>query len=72
MALTTTEIQQQIDTLERALGDGALKVKYRDQEITYRSRQDMEASIARLQKKLDAANGTTRVSRIYVTSVGDK
>jgi hypothetical protein len=44
--------QQQHDTLEAAIAQGALKVKYGDKEIEYRSLKDMQIILNNMKSEL--------------------
>jgi len=53
--------QKDLDAINDAIAQGALKVKYQDKEITYRSLEDMFAIKAQMQKDLSpSTSGTCR------------
>lgn len=53
--------QQQIDALEKAISQGALKVKYQDREVQYRSLDEMMSILNMMQKAVGNSSGKLRV-----------
>lgn len=53
--------QQQIDALEKAISQGALKVKYQDREVQYRSLDEMMSILNMMQKSVGNASGKLRL-----------
>jgi hypothetical protein len=51
--------QEDLTTLDAAIASGAMRVKYKDREVTYRSQAEMlqARSMIRRELGLDAGNG---------------
>ncbi len=50
--------------LDEAIDMGALKVRYSDKEVTYRSLSEMEAIRGRLRRELGLTKGARRITII--------
>lgn len=57
MGISNQELQIQLDAIEKAYYSGALKVKYADREVNYRSLAEMDQIIQKLKKKLGQSKG---------------
>ena len=67
MAYTQTDI----DKLKAAIAQGALRVRYADREVYYRSLSEMRQTLGMMQAAVDAAAGKTRVRQVrFQTSKG--
>jgi len=69
MAFTQTDI----DALKRAIGTGALRVRFVDREVTYRSLDEMRETLRMMQNEVAAAAGLTsrRIRQVrFMTSKG--
>jgi hypothetical protein len=64
MALSATEIEASIKALQQALSTGALRVKFREREVEYRSIADIMSAIREMQRLLDEANGTKSLRQV--------
>jgi hypothetical protein len=53
--------QEQIHTLEQAIAEGALSVKYGDKQVTYRSLAEMIRTLEMMKESL----GQRRPRRVY-------
>lgn len=63
--------QTQIDTLKAAIAEGALKVRFGDREVTYRSLDEMRQTLRMMQDEVGAAAGRTPRRRIrFMTGKG--
>lgn len=58
--------QDQLDALEAAIAVGALRVKHGQQEVTYRSLEEMEALADRMRRQLTTVTKGGR-SAVMVT-----
>ena len=68
MALTASQIQIRIDTLQAAMAAGVLIVGSGTDKVQYQSYSDMAKALNSLKAQLAAANGTAPRSRLnYVT-----
>lgn len=56
------------DELERARYAGERAVQYGDKRVEYRSDTEMRSALADLNRQIDAASGTPRVSMIRFSS----
>ena len=54
--------QKDVDDLEAAINSGALRVRTNDREITYRSLEHMNATLAKMKREL---GGTQRTPYKY-------
>lgn len=70
MALSNSELQEQLDALETSYNLGALKVKYADREITYRSLDEMVQVINRLKRQL--GKNSSGIKMIQASYDGNK
>lgn len=61
-----TYTEAQLQALKDALGSGALRVQFKDREITYRSVQELEAAIATVDRELSTAAGTLPKRQIRI------
>ncbi len=52
--------QADVDRLEKAIKSGALRVKYQDRDVTYRSLAEMRSELVRLQRDLNQVPRTVR------------
>ncbi len=52
--------REQLDALEKAIASGSRRVKYSDQEIEYRSLDEMRSLRLEMKKELGLASRTTR------------
>lgn len=67
MAFTQTDI----DALKKAIGTGALRVRFVDREVTYRSLEEMRKTLAMMQADLAEAEGRPRTRQTrFITSKG--
>ena len=57
--------QSDLDKLEAAMAEGALRVKYKDKEIEYRSLAQMERLRDTMKREISGSKKTTRVSACY-------
>jgi hypothetical protein len=57
--------QSQIDSLESAIAEGALTVRYSDKLITYRSLDEMERTLEMMRDQLGL--NSNRVTRKYAS-----
>lgn len=71
--MPTTYTQEQLDALTAAIVQGALRVKYNDKEVEYRSLNDMlrlqgimEASLG-IGKSTEDRRNTTSFDKDYIT-----
>lgn len=64
MALTTAQLQSQLDAITKARNTGALMVRHGDTQTTFRSLAEMNQTIATIQRQLDEANGVTKRPRV--------
>ena len=64
MARTALVIQADIDRLRAAIGSGALRVRFAERDVTYRSHAEMVAALSMLEDELAAVNGSTRVRAV--------
>lgn len=71
MARSAVVIQADIDKLSAAIGTGALRVRFADRDVTYRSLAEMIGAKAMLEQELAAAQGATRTRQLrFNTSKG--
>ena len=61
MAWTTEDLEK----LEAAMAEGALRVKYKDKEIEYRSLREMERLRDKMKADLEGKKKTFRVQGTY-------
>lgn len=66
MAQTQQQLQDTLDTLNEALGSGALIVKHGDTQITYRSIAELKSAIAEVTGQLNALAGKGRKPRYAI------
>lgn len=66
MAQTQQQLQESLDSLNEALGSGALVVKHGDTQITYRSVAELKAAIAEVTAQMNALGGVGRKPRYAV------
>jgi hypothetical protein len=64
MALTATQIQARIDSLQSAMNAGVLIVQHGTTRTQFQSYDAMAKALSSLKAQLDAANGTTPRSRV--------
>jgi hypothetical protein len=59
--------QEQLQALKDALANGALRVKFADRDVQYRSIDELKQAIATVEQEMAAANGTKvrRQIRVY-------
>lgn len=63
--------QDQVDRLEAAIAEGAVRVRYADREVTYRNLDEMRQTLGTMKASLAAAAGRPRRRRImFRTSKG--
>lgn len=55
-----TWTQNDLTELEKAIAHGALRVKYRDREVTYRSMEEMLQLRGLMQRELGVTTGSGR------------
>ena len=60
--------QEDLDKLEAAMAEGALRVKYKDKEVEYRSLRDMERLRDQMKREINGSSKRT----IRVTANCDK
>jgi hypothetical protein len=66
MAIALAEMQEHRDELYRSLAAGVLRVTYNGRTTEFRSREDMERTLARLDRDIAAASGGgKRVRQVY-------
>lgn len=65
MARTVAIIQAEIDALKAARATGALRVRFREREVEYRSMKDINDAIAALERELDELNGVTPIRHFH-------
>lgn len=53
--------QQQIDALQAAISQGALKVKYQDREVQYRSLDEMLQILNMMQNSVNNTSGKLKI-----------
>lgn len=70
MALTQTEIEESIETLERALALGETRVDFKDRSVSYRSVDDLKKAIDYFKGLLTDATGGRPRQSIAVASSG--
>jgi hypothetical protein len=58
--------QAQITALEKAIASGALRVKYADRDVQYRSLEEMERLLGKMKAEV---GGTTRMRQVRVNAV---
>jgi hypothetical protein len=58
----------QLEALKSARRTGALRVRFADREVTYRSDTELKAQIAALESELAAAEGTPRPRNVVIRS----
>lgn len=51
--------QDEIDTLEKAINQGAISVEYGDKKVTYRNLNDMRSILRDMKKELGQNNGNS-------------
>ena len=67
MAWTQTDV----DKLKKAMAQGALRVRFADREVTYRSLDEMQATLRMMAADVAAAAGKTRRRQVrFQTSKG--
>ncbi|MFG6637167.1 phage head-tail joining protein [Sulfitobacter sp. 1A12126] len=54
---TVEQMEAQLDALEDMLASGVLKTEYEGKSLTYRSFNDLERAISRLEVKIARASG---------------
>jgi uncharacterized protein YbjT (DUF2867 family) len=64
MALTATQIQARIDSLQAAMNAGVLVVQHGTDRVQYQSYSDMARALNSLKAQLDEANGITPRARV--------
>jgi hypothetical protein len=57
--------QEDIDKLESAMAEGALRVKYKDKEIEYRSLREMQKLLEQMKQEVSGKAKTVRVTAIH-------
>lgn len=65
---TVSELEVFLKELKTALYQGHLSVSYADKSITYRSTNEMEKAIARIQKEINSQNSVTPTRAHYINS----
>lgn len=55
--------QEQVQTLEQAIAEGTLRVKYGDTEVTYQGLSEMRALLRQMRAELASAQGGGRRRR---------
>ena len=71
MALTEerkAQLQQQIDELDEAIASGALRIRYRDRDVTFRSEEKMKALLNEKRRELAGLSPTRRARTFTVYS----
>jgi hypothetical protein len=56
---------EDLEKLEAAMAEGALRVKYKDKEIEYRSLREMERLREQMKAELEGKSKTVRVQASY-------
>ncbi|MBI4208549.1 MAG: hypothetical protein HY538_02435 [Deltaproteobacteria bacterium] len=64
--------QDQLDSLEQAIADGTLAVKYQDKMITYRSFEEMIRIRDLMRQSLGVASKTVRVKASFSKGLWDE
>jgi hypothetical protein len=72
MARTPAQIQADIDSLTAALASGVMRASYNGKSTEFRSYEEMDAIIARLEGELLKASGLRRRRTFFAISSGDK
>ncbi len=63
--------QDQVDRLQAAIAEGAVRVRYADREVTYRDLEEMRQTLGMMKADLAGAAGRPRRRRIlFRTSKG--
>lgn len=72
MALLLSELESLLDELIRARSSGEARVSYGDEQVVYRSVEEIDRAISRLELQIAEAKGEKRVprKRHYVTRTG--
>lgn len=66
--------QQQITTLESAIAEGTLSVRYADRQVTYQSLAEMRQALAQMRREVAAAAGQRprrRTMRLFQSGTGN-
>lgn len=58
--------QNDIDALKAAMATGASRVKYGDKEVFYRSVNDMERQLVRMEQEVNGRPRRSRTFGIYI------
>lgn len=66
--MSTTWTLEDLEKLEKAMAEGALRVKYKDKEVEYRSLREME----RLRDQMRNALGLKKNKTVRVSAIHDK
>jgi len=63
--------QADIDKLKAAIATGALRVRYADRDVMYRSLAEMRQTLAMMEEEVAAAAGRTRTRQVrFMTGRG--
>lgn len=62
--------QADIDELKRIKASGALRAKFADREVEYRSLEELNQVLAEMEQAVNGANGTSTNYRLVSTSKG--
>ena len=66
--MSTTWTLEDLEKLEKAMAEGALRVKYKDKEVEYRSLSEMN----KLRNQMRKALGVSKKNSGRVTAIHDK
>ena len=71
MARSLETIDAEIDRLRAAIGSGALRVRFADRDVTYRSMDEMRQALAFLEQEKADLGGARRVRAVqFIGSKG--
>jgi len=60
--------QADIDALRSAMAKGALRVRFGDREVQYRSLDEMRELLREMEIEVGAASGVKRIRRVRLTT----
>ena len=69
MARTLATVQAEIDEIKGAIATGALRVRFNDRDVTYRTLTEMERVATALESELAVLGGAARTRSIQIIGV---
>lgn len=69
MARTLVTVQAELDDIKSAIATGALRVRFSDRDITFRTLAEMERVASALESELAVLGGAARTRSIQIIGV---